>query len=378
MKLRPLIVVFIVVLTGCIASNSKPTTPPYESEKISLDEMVGQMLIAGFRGTTISTHSHILKDIKRYHLGGVVLYEYDVPTKSRPRNIESSVQLKKLVNTLQDASAVPMIIAIDEEGGKVTRLKSRYGFPKGKSAQYLGELNDSDSTTYWSEVNAKKLAENGINFNFAPVVDVNIDPLSPAIGKIERSFSADPDSVTFHASLVVEAHRKHNVLTSLKHFPGHGSASADSHLGFTDVTDTWQEKELKPFRQLIGSGHVDAIMTAHVFHSKLDSLYPATLSKNILTGILREQLDWDGVIISDDMQMGAIADHFGLEVALEKCINAGADMLIFSNNIPGKYDVEIIPKAFETIKALVESGKISEKRIQEAYQRIMTLKEKLK
>lgn len=368
---KHLYLIFIAISILACSPSDKST-----GKVVSLDEQIGQMLLVGFRGLAIDSSEHIVRDIKQHKIGGIILYEYDVPSKTRPRNIQSSSQVKQLVSDLQKASKQPLFIAIDEEGGRISRFKTTYDFPATRSAQYLGELNREDTTRYWANVIAKQLKTHGVNMNFAPVVDLNTNPESPAIGKLERSYSKNPTTVAKHAGYVIDEHRKQKVLTCIKHFPGHGSALADSHKGFTDVTETWIQEELKPYETLIKAGGCDMVMTAHVFNKKLDDV-PATLSSKIMNDILRKRYGWKGVIISDDMQMGAIAQHYGLETALEKSINAGVDVLIFSNNIPGEYDPEIVPKAVKAIKELVYSGKIKDERIRAAYDRITTLKQRL-
>jgi beta-N-acetylhexosaminidase len=212
-----------------------------------------------------------------------------------------------------------------------------------------------------------------INLNFAPSVDLNINPENPIIGKMERSFSSDPQIVTDNVRIWVNEHKKCGIISSLKHFPGHGSSKTDTHLGLTDVTDTWTEAELLPYKTLIHEGVCDMVMTSHVFNSKLDPEYPATMSKAILTGILREQLGYKGVIVTDDMAMGAIVEQYSFEEALEKTVNAGADILILSNN--GKeYDPEVAKKAIDIIYQFVSEGKIQKQTIEDAYNRIMALK----
>lgn len=342
----------------------------------TLDEQIGQMLLVGFRGTTLTSDNHIVRDLENYNLGGVIIYEKDGPTQSRPRNIESREQLQQLVADLKTHSEEKLIVAIDQEGGVVDRLKTSYGFPASVTAQYLGELNNEDSTRYWASLMASTLKDLGINLNFAPVVDLNVNPESPAIGALGRSFSANPDTVVFHAGIFIGEHQKLNILNCCKHFPGHGSATADSHLGLTDVTNTWNEIELEPYRQLISSGKCKMIMSAHVFNQNLDADYPATLSKKILAGILREELAYAGVIVSDAMEMGAITDNFGQEDAIEKAINAGCDILVFSNNITS-YNAEIVPEAVAIIKKLVNEGKITKERIRQSYDRIHRLKDDL-
>ncbi len=348
-----------------------------ESDKVpTLDEQIGQMLLVGFRGTLLTPDNHIVRDLEDYHLGGVIIYEKDGPTQSRPRNIESPEQLRQLVSDLKTYSDEKLIVAIDQEGGLVNRLKTSYGFPASVTAQYLGQINKEDSTRYWASLMASTLNDLGINLNFAPVVDLNVNPESPAIGALGRSFSANPDSVAFHAGIFIDEHQKKRILNCCKHFPGHASAASDSHLGLTDVTNTWSETELEPYRQLISSGKCKMIMSAHVFNQNLDADYPATLSKKILTGILREKLGFSGVIVSDAMEMGAITDHFGQEEAIEKAINAGCDILVFSNNI-STYNEEIVPETVALIKKMIVDGKITKERIEQSYDRIMKLKGEL-
>jgi beta-N-acetylhexosaminidase len=343
----------------------------------SLDQQIGQMLLVGFRGTTLTDDNHIIRDLEDYNLGGVILYEKDGPTQSRPRNIQSPDQLKELVSALKIHSKEKLFVAIDQEGGMVNRLKASYGFPRTVTAQYLGKLNNEDTTRYYAASMASTLKEMGINLNFSPVVDLNINPESPVIGAIERSFSANPDTVVFHAGIFIDEHEKLGILNSCKHFPGHGSATSDSHLGLTDITNTWSEIELEPYRQLISSGKCKLIMSAHVFNQNLDKDYPATLSKIILTGILREQLGFKGVIISDAMEMGAITENYGTKEAIEKAINAGCDILLFSNNVTS-YNSEVVPQTITCIQNLVAEGKITKERIFESYTRIIALKEKMK
>jgi len=331
--------------------------------------------MVGFRDTLITSQSPIIKDIQELKIGGVVLYDYDSPSQSRPRNITSPKQVKELTQQLQSYSKIPLFIAIDEEGGKVSRLKPRYGFPPSVSAQYLGQRNNEDTTRFYAKRIAELCEVSGINVNFAPVVDVNVNPDCPVIGKLERSFSTNPDSVAFHAEIFIHELTKQGIWPCVKHFPGHGSSAADSHLGFTDVSETWNESELLPYKKLIHDSLCPMVMTSHVFNRNLDSVYPATLSKPTLD-ILRNDLGFNGLIFSDDMMMKAIADHYGLSQAIEKAVNGGVDVMIFSNNID-TYDEQIAQKVLDLIMELVQSGKISEQRIDESYQRVMKVKDRL-
>lgn len=344
-------------------------------KKKRLQDKIGQMLLYGFRGMSVEESSPIVQHIKAGSVGNVIFFDYDVPNQESRRNIESPQQVKALVDSLQAYAPTPLLVAIDQEGGRVLRLKPKYGFPDIPSARYLGKLDNLDSTRHYAELNARTMASLGINLNFAPVVDLNIETESGVIGRLERSFSDGPATVTRHARAVTDAHLANGVIPVLKHFPGHGSAKGDSHKGLTDVTDTWSEAELEPYRRIIGQGYMGAVMTAHVFNRHIDEKYPATLSEKAI-GILRDSIGYDGVIFSDDMQMEAIASEYGLEEAIVLCINAGVDVLCFGNNL--SYDEEI-PEKFHTIVAkAVEDGRIKPERIEEAYQRVMRLKGRLR
>ena len=368
------LIVALPLLAALFISCSEISGPVEQT--VSLDEKIGQMLLIGFRGLTVSDNDRIAMNIKNGMIGGVVLYDRDVALQSDIRNIQSPEQVRLLISSLQSRAKIPLLVAIDQEGGKVNRLKEKYGFPPTVSQQYLGDLNNNDSTKFYADRTAVTLKNLGINLNFAPVVDVNINPQSPAIGAIGRSFSANPQTVASDAGIVINSFHQKNIFATLKHFPGHGSAASDSHYGFTDVTSTWQQIELDPYRSLINNGFADFVMTAHIFNANLDPEYPATLSKKIMTGILREQLGFKGAIITDDMGMGAITSQFGLETAVEKSLDAGVDILLFANNLT--YDENIASKVIAIIKSLIAEGKISTERIDDSYNRIMKLKRSLR
>lgn len=342
--------------------------------KMSLKEKIGQMLLIGFRGTEVNRRHEIVQDIKKNKIGSVILFEYDAVKKKRRRNISSPSQLKKLTSDLQEYAEIPLLVSIDEEGGLVTRLKSRYGFKSFPSQAEVAAKGDL-SYTYQNALELSgQLSDFGINMNFSPVVDVNVNPNNPIIGSLKRSFSGEEDLVTDHAREVINAHRDNQVATALKHFPGHGSSRSDSHKSMVDVTDSWQERELEPFKVLVDEDKVDMIMTAHVFNRKLDSEFPATLSEKIIGKLLREDIGFKGVVISDDMNMHAISKHYSVPFAIERAIKAGVDILLFGNNID--YDKDIASKAQTIISDLIRNGKISEKRIDESVERILILKQK--
>ncbi len=332
------------------------------------------MLLIGFRGTEIHDAHPIVRDIRDHHLGGVVLFDYDVKLRQPRRNIESPEQLRRLTAALQAETEIPLWIAIDQEGGKVTRLKEACGFPPTSAARELGCHNQRELTIEHAERTAQTLAAAGINVNFAPVLDLELNPANPVIGALGRSFSENAATVVRHAQAWIEQHHASGIACAVKHFPGHGSSRDDSHQGWVDVTDVWSPDELSPYRTLIPSGLCDMIMTAHIFHAHLDPDWPATLSHAVITGILREQLHYDGVVVSDDLQMQAISGRYPLETILQQAIEAGVDILMFGNNV--SYDADIVPKVMATLSRLVAAGAIDRDRIEQSYQRIIRLKQR--
>ncbi len=344
-------------------------------EDVTLDEMIGQMLLVGFRGLQVSDGDTIIRDIRERNLGGIVLFDYDGKTGSFVRNIQSPEQVKTLIRNLQAAASIPLLISIDHEGGTVCRLKEAYGFPPTVSAATMGRRNDLDHTHQMASTMARTLADLGINLNLAPVVDVNINSENPIIGKRGRSFSSDPGIVTEHALEFIKAHHEKGVLCTMKHFPGHGSSTTDSHHGLVDVTHTWTEAELRPYARIIEAGEADIIMTAHVFNRHIDDRYPATLSRITLTDILRNRLNFDGVIMSDDMLMGAIIKEYDLPTAIQIAVQAGVDILAIANN--SYYQEGATSHVIDLIKQMIYENKLCENRILESYQRIQKLKRRL-
>lgn len=361
------------MLGACGPSPPPPPTP----KPTPLAVKIGQMIVVGFQGLTVDDDHPIVQDIRQRHIGGVVLFDYDAPSGSSVRNIESPKQVKALVAALQRAAPRPLLVAIDQEGGKICRLKERFGFPATVSHQFLGTKDDLALTREHAGSIAHTLRLLGINLNLAPVVDLNLNPDNPIIGKLERSFSADPAIVIRHARAFIRAHHDRGVRCALKHFPGHGSSTGDSHHGLTDVSDTWQRIELEPYRALIEAGLADAIMTAHVFNANLDPKHPATLSQATIDTLLRQELGYDGVAISDALEMGAISKHYGFESAVEMAVQAGVDVLVFANNTRDGPDIYAATRAITQIQQLVEEGKVETERIDRSYRRIQRLKKRL-
>ena len=248
------------------ATQPPPTATPAFPSDPELELMLGQMLLVGFRGLAVDDQHPIIADIRQRHLGGVVLFSFDGPTRSAVRNVESPEQVRALTAALQAAAGTPLLIAVDQEGGQVARLSPRHGFPATLSHQQLAELADETAVVEAAAALARTLAQAGINLNLAPVVDVNRNPENPIIARYERSFAADAALVSRLAALFVQAHHQQGVLCCLKHFPGHGSSTADSHRGLVDVSETWAQEELQPYSDLIQAGLADSIMTVSYTH----------------------------------------------------------------------------------------------------------------
>lgn len=358
MRVTTFIILFFVGITG------------FAQQRDSLDIKIGQMLLIGYPGPELD--STVLREIKDGKVGSIILFEKNVP-----KTPTAFYTLKKVLWTYQKAAPIPLLITIDQEGGRVNRLKDKYGFPKSITAQASGKAKSIDSVRFNAESIASNLAGLGFNVNFAPVVDVAVNPANPVIVKSGRSFSANADSVTLLAREYIIPHRKFGVITVLKHFPGHGSSQDDTHFGVADVTRTWTTDELKPYKELLQTGYVDAIMSAHIVNKNLDPRgYPGTLSNRILDSLLRKTLGYNGVVFSDDMQMHAISKQYGLEESIKLAVNAGIDVLCFSNNIQNaeERNVDIV---HGIIRKMVLNGDIKRERIDQSYRRVMKLKSRL-
>lgn len=340
-----------------------------------LRRKIGQMIVVGFVGSTLdspaSTHCETLKvDLAIRNLGGVVV-------SGANKNLYDPDQILRLLGQINHYASTPPIIAVDQEGGRVARLNSSNGFAASLSHQSLGRSDSESVTRSTAGMMAGWLASMGMNVNFAPVVDVNVNPLNPIIGGLQRSFSPYPMTVAKHAAWYIEEFHARNIATTLKHFPGHGSSVGDSHNGFTDVTFTWADSELVPYRELFAKGIVDMVMTAHIFNATIDTLYPATLSAATLDSLLRRELGYNGLLITDSMTMGAITNEYGFDEAVITAVNAGADILLYNNNLMvANNNVSLVERVIDLIERSVMEGTISMARIDEANERIAALKAK--
>jgi beta-N-acetylhexosaminidase len=343
-----------------------PGTTPNASD-LELRAKIARLLVVGFRGTTIAQTGPISMAIAN-GLGGVILFDRDGKTGG-VRNIRTPAQLAALIGHLRDqAPGRRLIVAIDQEGGRVIRLTPARGFPAAASEAAIGSTDDVPTADAWGSSIAQTLAAAGISLNLAPVVDLNVNPHNPAIGALGRSFSSDPAVVIRLASAEIDAHHRVGVRTCLKHFPGLGSATSNTDLGVADVTATWSRKELEPFRQIVASGRADTIMAGHLVNRHLDLEHPASLSRSIVTDLLRGELGWQGVVVTDDLQAGAITARFGSDEAIALAIEAGNDLLLFANQ--QTYDPAIVDHVVDAVVRHIASGRIPEGRIDESIARL--------
>jgi beta-N-acetylhexosaminidase len=339
-----------------------------------LDRMIGQTIMVGFSGA--DEHDQGVKAVRdelaKGLIGGVVLY---------PENIRSPRQLRLLTAYLSNANSelVPFI-AVDQEGGRVQRLTPGTGYKHYPSAQTMGRdatLTPEAARRIYGEM-AKELAGAGINVNFGPVVDLSINPWNTVIARRKRSYGADPETVTSLARSFIAAHREVNVVTVAKHFPGHGSSWSDSHKTLPDISRSWRESELQPYVTLSHDGLLDMVMVGHLYHPRFSDgeKLPSSLSANAIRALRADgYIGFHGVVVSDDMEMGAVRERYGLEDSVIRALNAGVDLLVFSN--VKSRDTELGAKVHAIIAQAVRDGRIPRAKIEAAYQKIAALKRRL-
>lgn len=423
--------VFLLFSLSFAALSNKPKSSSSECQNLvgaKLCTEIGQMLIVGFGGFSqdqfgkityndqdgliFKEHSAIAHAIAEQHIGGVILFTKawrDTKTEKfiRDRNIQNPTQVAQLNSALQNYNSsirakqnllpLPLFLSVDQEGGMIDRMPANLGFPlstllpEAFGAKEDVNLNNPQkkeralSETYaYAQNLAKEIKAAKFNLVFSPTVDVDVNATNPIIGGLGRSFSSNECVVADQAQQFIRAFRENGIIPVLKHFPGHGSSTCDTHVGLVDVTSTYQKtKELYPYQVLLKTDYVGMVMTTHVINGQVDKTQcksgatfdhttwcPGTMSYKTLTNLLRKQLHFNGLIVSDDMTMGAITKEYLLADTLQKAINAGVDIFIVANNHADQTAVVV-----DTIALLVKDGRVSRKKIDDAYARITQFKQ---
>jgi beta-N-acetylhexosaminidase len=379
--------VFVFLALTCpLKAQTAPTPTP-------LSEALGQMIVVGFKGTQFSVDSALGKMIRSGLVGGVLILE---------DNIESPRQLRRLISDMQSLAKTPLIIAIDQEGGLISRLRYRIhsqktGFFVLADQKFFDDqgrpyshddlaAKDPDFVGEYGRMVAEELISLGINVNLAPVVDLASNEENHVIRTRRRSFGSSSTQVSEYAEKFIDGQKQYGFPGVAKHFPGHGGTSGDSHHGPAVVFDRWTEDELKPYEYLISKNKLDLVLTAHVKNKFLDDVEIASLSPQVINGILRRKMGFDGVVMTDVLNMNAIIAEHSIAQAAGKAVVAGSDILTIALGVKGVNEQGQVPEEVvaqtvsvihQHITSLIKDGVISEERIFESQRRIKALKDRL-
>jgi len=331
-------------------------------EAAEIEKMAGKLLVIGYPGSTTEAGSTkaLAKHIAAGRAGGALFLRH---------NVKSGAQSKAMARQFIAANR-QSLIAIDQEGGKVQRLGKKHGFTSIPTAQWMAANRTVAQAKKLYAQAGRELKAAGFNMNMAPSVDVH-DPKNPVIGKYGRSFSTDVERIAAYAGAFVDGFAAAGVACSLKHFPGHGSSRGDSHDGFVDITNPWNQVELVPFQKLGAKSPM--IMGGHLFHPDFSNgKSPVTFSQKALISKLRKGLGYQGVILTDDLDMGAIRKSFQLKEAIILALAAGNDLLLLSNSL--SYDADLPADAVRWISSAVKEGRISQAGLKASYNRVMRVR----
>jgi len=340
----------------------------------TLEQMAGQMIVVGFQGDDATDKSvmALAAEIAAGELGGVM---YLKP------NVKSLKAVKAMNAAFRAASpGLPPFITLDQEGGAVERLTKSVGFKELPNAATIAADNSPAEAEALYAGMAEGIADLGFTVNFGPVADLNVNAKNQVIAKFGRAYGKTAKTVAAYDEAFIAAHHAAGLITSLKHFPGHGSSTADSHEGFVDISKTWSDAELDPYRVMFADGYADMVMVGHLYHEDFagegDAKLPASLSPIWIDGVLRRDLGFTGVVISDDLEMGAIRKIYDLHDTVVRAVNAGMDVLLFSNTAspsPGLAD-----KIRGILVTEAESDPAFKARIEASYARIVALKARIR
>lgn len=361
-------------VTDVAVEECKPADPelawaslPRSLREVPLPQMIGQLLVISYSGTTTASRGveQVRQAIRSSRVGGVLTFRH---------NIASADAIRGVNEAFRNAHPVlPAMIAVDQEGGAVMRVKPSEGGPDTPSAARIAKGTEANAKAAYDAM-ARNLADLGFTVNFGPVVDLAVNPKNPVIARFGRAYSASADEVVRFARTFIDAHDAHGVGTALKHFPGHGSSTADSHDGAIDLSPTWSKTELLPFRELIDSGTAAMVMIGHL---ELDGVtgpdgLPASLSPNAINGVLRQDMCFGGVVVSDDLAMDAISNSWDAAEATRLMIEAGGDIALLS--LPAGEGLTLIDTITDALKAQAEASPEFADKIRQAYARVVHFK----
>ena len=368
-------------MAGAPEAESLGTVPPLLRDedvvqvgpvpKVSLERMIGQMIVVGFVGTDSSDPGVVAvrEQLEKGVIGGVMLLERNVRSPQQVRALNASIR--------RTAGGAAPLIAVDQEGGAVQRLTPANGhgtFPSpAQVARACGPDPGGPVLSLYKDM-ANQLKAEGFNANFGPGVDLNTNPDNPIIGRLGRSFGADPGQVLKYAAIFNLAHEQANILTAAKHFPGHGSSRVDSHVAVADISKTWSPIELKSFAGI--ADDVDMMMVGHLYHPQFSDGpgIPASLSRQAVNS-LRDDLGFNGVIVSDDMEMGALSGRYSFDDRIVRAVAAGTELLVFANRLAPRDDLGA--RIHAVILGGMRAGAIPQERVEQAYRRIVLMKRTL-
>ena len=375
-----LIIIILLMISGCSTNKKQELGSKYSKKNIkdideeveeldpiiekinnmTIEEKIGQIVFVGLDG--LEPNERDVELIKKYHVGGLIFFSKNID------NIEQTVKLTNSLKSINSNNKVPLFIGIDEEGGRVSRLpKELIKIPKAKD---IGIVDDVKFSNEIGKLLGYRLSLLGINMDFAPVLDIHSNPQNTVIG--DRSYGNTAYIVSKHGLPVMDGIKEYNVIPVVKHFPGHGDTYIDSHIALPVVDKTKDELEgleLKPFEKAIRNG-ADVVMMGHILSSNIDSENPASLSKTIINGMLRDNLKFKGVVITDDMSMGAIVENYDIGEAAVRSLKAGSDIVLVC------FDYENQIKVLNDIMKAVNNNDISQDEIDEKVYRVLKLKDK--
>jgi len=322
------------------------------------DREIANMFVLGFEGSKLKPQSEIVRDVCERGLGGVILFRKNIGSTRR--------SVKALTDTFHCPNGYVPLIAVDQEGGRVQRIRFSGNYPKASQISAIGKTQAKITFQHM----AQELASLGINYDFAPVADLDYS-YNGVIHGNGRSYGSDPKTVITYNRLFARAMRENGILTSLKHYPGHGSSKGDTHQGFVDVSHTWQSRELEPFLKT----SAPSVMVAHVVCAGKNGVtepgIPASLSHKAIKKLRQSKPHI--VVITDDLQMGAIRKYYGLKEAIRRAINAGDDLLLFGNQLTRKHKVNTC-QLVNIVRQLIRQDKRIEKKIKQANDRIKKMR----